>query len=217
MTGVGEASAIIGIVSAVITFIDAAKKVYDAAENAGDLPAAFREVAQRLPLIQDTLKIIEAQLEKDKLDKATYEAIKSTSERAKTKAEQLKVIFEKCIPVEGASRYARYVAALRTLGKEHKVEVLMKDLLGAVQDIANGQTMRTATREQIIKLSEALDAVLAVEPSVPDEFIEGASAASRNVHMGQGDMYSADGQAEQFNAKDNARQYKAETMNFGKD
>ncbi|KAH7556784.1 hypothetical protein BM1_06218 [Bipolaris maydis] len=174
MSGVGEASAIIGILSAGVTFIEAAKKVYDAAENAEDLPAAFREVAQRLPLIQDTLKIIEAQLEKDTLDKATYEAIKSTSERAKTKAEQLK-------------------------------------------DIANGQTMRVATREQIIKLSEALDAVLAVEPSVSDELIEGASAASRNVHMGKGDIYSADGKAEQFNAKDNARQFRAETMYFGKE
>ncbi|KAJ6279061.1 hypothetical protein J3E71DRAFT_355037 [Bipolaris maydis] len=77
--------------------------------------------------------------------------------------------------------------------------------------------MRVATREQIIKLSEALDAVLAVEPSVSDELIEGASAASRNVHMGKGDIYSADGKAEQFNAKDNARQFRAETMYFGKE
>ncbi len=217
MSGVAEASAIIGIIAGVVALVDAIIKICDAAGDTEGLPAAFREVAQRLPLVQDTLRIVEAQLRKNPGDQATRDAIRGSIDNAKIKAEQLQVIFNKCVPVENSQRYVRYIMALRSLGKGYKVETLMKDLLGILQDIANSHTMRAATHDQVEKLAEALEAVDAVSPSVPDELIEESSIMSRNVHNGQGDIYSANGQAEQYNFKDNARNYKASVMNFGKD
>ncbi|OAL48442.1 SesA protein [Pyrenochaeta sp. DS3sAY3a] len=216
MSGVGEAALIIGLVSGVIAIVDGIKKVYDAAGDAEGLPAAFRSVAERLPLIRETLKVVEEQLRTATMDKDSYAAIKSSVERAKVKAEQLDTIFEKCVPSADSSRYDRYVAALRTLGKGHKVEILMKELLESVQDIANHRAITAVTAEHITKLVEAINNVSAIEPSVSDETIDG-SGIGKYVHTGTGDLYSAEGHAEQYNAKDNARQYRAETMTFGKD
>jgi translation initiation factor 2 beta subunit (eIF-2beta)/eIF-5 len=217
MSGVGEASSIIGIVSGVIAIVDGIKKVYDAAGDAEGLPVAFRSVAERLHLIRETLKAVEEQLGTATMDKDSYQAIKSNVERAKVKAEQLDTIFEKCVPSADASRYDRYVAALRTLGKGHKVEILMKELLESVQDIANQRAIRAVTEEHITKLVEAIENVSAIEPSVSDETIDGSGGIGKYVHTGPGDLYSAEGHAEQYNAKDNARQYRAQTMTFGKD
>lgn len=47
-----EAIAVLGVISSIISIIDGTKKVYDAATNARGLPEAFREVADRLPIIE---------------------------------------------------------------------------------------------------------------------------------------------------------------------
>lgn len=217
MSGFAEASAIISLVSGVVTIVDGIKTIYDAAGDAEGLPAAFRTVAERLPLIRETLKVVEEQLQGANMSKDAYEAIQGNVERARLKAEQLDTIFQKCVPSEDASRFDRYVGALRTLGKGHKVEILMKELLESVQDIANQRAIRVATEEHIAKLVGAMEDLLSMGPSVSDETIDGSGVSGRIIHTGTGDLYSAEGQAQQFNAKDEARQYHAHTMSFGRD
>lgn len=215
MSGVAEASAVIGLISGVIAIVEAIKTVYDAAGDASVLPKAFREVAQRLPLIRDTLRIAEGQLRGPNVDEASSAAIKDAVENCKAKAEKLENIFQECVPPADASTFDRYLAALRSLGKGHKVEVLMKGLLENVQNLANNNAIKAATGEQIAKLAEAIEAVSAMEPSVPDEMIKTPTVTGRNVHTGTGDLYAADGNAKQFNAKGNAKQFHATTMSFG--
>jgi hypothetical protein len=58
MAELAAAGAVIGLISGILSIIDAAKRVYDAAKDATHLPKAFREVAQRLPLVHNTLLIL---------------------------------------------------------------------------------------------------------------------------------------------------------------
>ncbi|KAJ8122476.1 hypothetical protein ONZ43_g1342 [Nemania bipapillata] len=214
MTGL-EAPTIIGLVTGTINIVSALKTTYDAANNTQGLPQAFNEVAERLPLVRDTLQVTEDRLRALSPDEPTSSAIRTTVKEAHEKARKLEIIFQKCLPHEDASRLSRYVAALRILGKGNKVEVLMRGLLENVQDLANNQAIRAATAEQVSALARAVEAVGALEPSVSDDLIDLPSNAVRNHHSGSGDIYSAAGMAEVFNAKDNARQYRATTMNFG--
>ncbi|RYC66034.1 hypothetical protein CHU98_g134 [Xylaria longipes] len=179
MTGL-EPPAIIGLIAGTIGIAGAIKAIYDAADNTQGLPQAFHEVANRLPLILDALQVAENQLKARDVSEAILDAIQTTVKDANEKASELEAIFQKCLPHDDASRFDRYVAALRTLGKGHKVELLMKALLENVQDLANNQAIRSATTDQISALVEAVEAVGALEPSVSDDLIEPTSNATRN-------------------------------------
>jgi hypothetical protein len=50
-----EATAVLRVIASIISIVDGAKKVYDAAANAQGLPEAFREVAARLPIVQNII------------------------------------------------------------------------------------------------------------------------------------------------------------------
>lgn len=52
MSGV-EAITILGLISSIIAIVDGIKRVHDTASNTRGLPEAFREVAARLPIVQD--------------------------------------------------------------------------------------------------------------------------------------------------------------------
>lgn len=218
MSGLGEASTILGLISAIVTVVDVAKKTYDTAHGASGLPEAFREVAERLHLIKDTLGTIEKYVKQRNgvLDATTTTAVQKTLESCKDKAKKLEVIFEKCIPGEDTSRFERYVKALRGLSKGDKVELLMKALLEGMQDVVNNFGV-TAAEEHMGKLTEAIETLSNMKPSVEDDIIEPGAKTAQNLHSGTGDMYNASGGATQLNAKGNARQYQATTMSFGKD
>ncbi|KAH6697283.1 hypothetical protein F5X68DRAFT_3637 [Plectosphaerella plurivora] len=205
-----EVAAALGLISAIITIIGTIEKIYDTARDAQSLPLAFREVNQRLPLVQSTLRIAESQLRSNG-SKGTDAAISKTLEETRVKLEKLREILDRCVPPADASPFERYVAALRTLGKDHKVETLMTAVLERVQDLANHHAVKGATREQIDRLQEAIEAMSKSPPSAPDDLIE-APSAIMNVHSGSGDIYSAEGTATQNNLKDNARQFNATNM-----
>lgn len=63
MSAADAASLVVGLISGIIAIIDATKQVYDAAKDQHGLPAAFREVAQRLLLVQDILANAKARAE----------------------------------------------------------------------------------------------------------------------------------------------------------
>ncbi|TLD14865.1 hypothetical protein PspLS_10881 [Pyricularia sp. CBS 133598] len=124
---------------------------------------------------------------------------------------KLRTVFSQCVPAADASQFERYVAALRTLGKDHKVELLMTAVLENVQDLANNSSGRAAAGDQLERLKAAIDALAALDQSVPDDMLESQPGA-RNLHTGRVDIKSAEGSAKQYNAKDSTKQYTATTM-----
>lgn len=198
---------IIGLISAIISIIDGASKLYDAIENSSHLPQAFREVAQRLPLIRDTLRTTEGRLQKYDIDGDTYAAIKPTVESCKDKAERLRNILQDVAGQPDASRIERYRLAVRRLGKESKVEELMKGMLEDVQLLAANQAVKAVGQEKVDELMRAIQALTKVPPSVP--------GGPTFTYHGTGDQISNTGMGTENVNKGKGHQYIAHTISFG--
>ena len=156
-----EAGLVVGLISGTIALVDATKKVYDAAKDQLGLPAAFREVAQRLPLVQTILGNAKVRAEGGQVDDEASKAAKSILEPCKSRVKKLEEIFRKVIPQEGGSRLDRYYKAARTLGKDGKVETLMKGILDDLNLLSVQCGMETGVHVE--KLKEAIKAVSALE------------------------------------------------------
>ena len=195
MSGIAEAEAIIGLISAIIAIIDAAKRVYDAASDATGLPEAFREVAQRLPLVKVTLLTVEREADAGHWDASRSAAVKKTLESSQTKSTKLEKIFKDVIPGETASRIDRYVAAARTLGKGSRVETLMKGILDDMSLVAGNQ---------VAGLSEAIAAISELKPSLtaeqlPEQDVGYSHSGSGDINHVEGNQYVNKGAGKQYN------------------
>jgi len=169
MSGAGEAALVIGLISGTIAIIEAVKEVYDAAKDVKGLPEDFRAVAQKLPLVNYNLRLIEGKIKESSLDEESCDAMELIITTCEEKATRLRVIFAKCIPDAKASTIQRYRKALHTLGKDRQVEVLMKGILEDVQLLAGNSAIKSATGESIKKLQEAIDEISAIKSSVADD------------------------------------------------
>ena len=216
MSGV-EAFAVLGTIASIITIIDATQQVYDSARDAQGLPQAFREVAERLPIIRTTLASAQQSIDDQSLDEGAYEGVLQLAEACKEKAEKLDSIFHQACPSQGASDLERYYKAVKILGKGHKVEDLMRRMLEDVQLLACERGLRTATGVQQEQVLQAIQDISILPPSVPQEVLQETSYAASNY--GLGTQHIAQGDASQYIAQDNARQYNSAggAMHFGKD
>ena len=209
-----EGIAVLGVIASIVTIIDGTKKVYDAATNPQGLPEAFREVAGRLPIIENTLKSAKQNIEESKVNDDTCKGVKDTVEACQEKAKSLDKLFHKTIPADGTSRLKRYYMAVKSLGRGSEVETLMKGMLDDVQLLSCERGMKTATKAQQEQILKAIEELSAVSPSVPEhEFQE---TGFTNANYGSGTQYNAQGENI---AQGSARQYMSGggTMNFGKD
>ena len=209
-----EVVAVLAVIASIISIVDGTKKVYDAATNTQALPEAFREVAGRLPIVENTLDSTKQYIEEGKVNYDSCKGVKLIVEACEEKAKKLEELFHKAIPADGASDLKRYYKAVKALGKERKVEKLMQGMLEDVQLLACERGMKTATKAQQEQIIKAITEVSAILPSVPEhEFQE---AAFTNKNYGWGTQYNAQGENI---AQGSARQYMSGggTMNFGKD
>jgi hypothetical protein len=200
MTGVVEAGTVIGLISGVISIIEATKKIYDAAKDAKGQPEAFRQVAARLPLVNDILQTAKERAQT--LDESAQDALRPILKSCNAKAEGLQTLFEKVVRKDDDKWYDRYKTALSTLGKGDKVECLMEGILTDIQVLACERLMGTVTNAQIKELDEAIKEMNEMPPSLPDEAgsvnqthsgsgdnIGVTAAGTVNQHKGSGDLY----------------------------
>lgn len=213
MAGV-EAITVLGVIASIISIFDGAQHVYDAATNAQGLPEAFREVAGRLPIVENILNAARQSIREGKVDDDSCKGVKPVVEACKAKAKKLEEVFLKVIPGDGASVRKRYYKAVKALGKGSEVENLMKGMLEDIQLLACEHGMKTATKAQQEQIIKAITEVSAISPSVPEhEFQE---TGFTNTNSGSGTQYNAQGE---HIAQGNARQFNAArgTINIGKD
>jgi len=163
-----EAILVLGVISSIISIVDGTKQVYDTATNAQGLPEAFREVAARLPIVQNIMGLAKRLIEEGDADENSYKGAKDVVEGCKKKAKKLEELFQKIIPLDGASRAERYISAVRTVGKGSRVEALMKGMLEDVQLLAINHGMTTVTDTERKEVAEAIKELSEIPPSVPD-------------------------------------------------
>jgi len=191
---------ILSLIVDVIGIIEFCKKLYDTAESVNSLPDAFEKVAQLLPLVIDTLRKAEEQLDKTKGTRGEEwrKDIEPIINGAKGNAEELRKIFIAAIPTPEASRLERYIAAARALRKKGRVEAQMEELLQKVQQLVNNRGIEAATEAQVEELKNAIRAMSEMTPSISDSEFDGPPDPT--YYAKEGDIYAASGNASQRNA-----------------
>lgn len=202
MSGVGEASLVLGIISSIITLIDATKQVWEAVEDESGLPLNFKKSATKLPLILKLLEDAERYID-NTIDESIHAAFTPTLEDCKVQATLLQQLFAKVMPEESDSRWDRYVKAARTIGKGGRVESLIRAILDDLQLLATQFPESTTSRGKD-QLAKAIDEVTKMEPSLPEGFEEGPAFAhygsgAQNVNTGNGSQFNNNSTGNQNN------------------
>jgi N-terminal domain on NACHT_NTPase and P-loop NTPases len=201
MSGVGEASLVLGIISSILSIIDATNKFYEAVEDEAGLPTNFKKSAAKLPVISKLLEDAEGYVKA--ADESVEAAFTPTLEDCKVQAAQLEELFGKVMPKGGDSRWDRYVKAARIIGKGGRVETLIKGILDDLQLLATKFPEVTTPRRKD-QLAKAIEEVAGMEPSLPNGFEEAPAFANfgsgaQNNNTGGGSQYNNNSTGNQNN------------------
>jgi hypothetical protein len=207
-----EVGLVVGLISGTITIVETVRKVYDTAKDQQGLPATFREVAERLPLVHSILNNAEAHAKGGHIND---EASESILKQCKNKVEKLEKIFQEVISEESGSRLHRYYKAVRALGKDSKIESLMNGILDDLKLLSIQYGVDA--RDQVERLMEAIKAISALEPSVPDDVFEETNYTNNNLGSGTQNNFNASG-GTNYNNTGPGNQFNAPITNahFGK-
>lgn len=142
-----EAAAIIGLVGTIASLVDLSLKVVsrvrDYASNASEVPKTFRSLADRLPLLTQTLQRIETRAQAGHI---TIDVTKELNILVNSILEQV-VIVEQClertVPPPGASRFDRVLVGVRSLAKDDKVKQAVEKIHHGIDVLALHQTTST--------------------------------------------------------------------------
>ncbi|KAL2066085.1 hypothetical protein VTL71DRAFT_2156 [Oculimacula yallundae] len=181
MSGVGEASLVLGIISSIIAIVTAAKNIYDAANDTSGLPKAFHKVVAKLPMVVVILRQADEYIHISNVDQDTRDAFTSILRRCDTSAKELHGIFNKVIPREGSSRVERYVSAAKKIGQGGRVEDLMAELLKEIGLLLASSSF--ASQKMLQSVEGALADVSLVEPSLPASFTAVPLTRVKTLHQ----------------------------------
>ncbi|RYN37640.1 hypothetical protein AA0115_g1358 [Alternaria tenuissima] len=189
-----EVGLVLGIVSSVIAIVEGAKNIYDAAKDAKGLPKAFTQVNGRFPLAVTLLKLTEENLKsKQRLEDSVYREADEVVKQCKTQAENIRDLFKEVIRGENDTPFERYKKAARAIvgGKGKKVEELMAEMLKNIDALVKLRLMSNATEDQLKDLQAAIQEMVEMAPSLPDEGTGGVN----QQHTGSGHNVATSGNA----------------------
>ena len=206
-----EAGLVLGLISSIITVIDTIVKVCKDVKDAEGIPMTFREITQRLPLIQDTLRIAEVHIDERSLDEESCRAIRPVVEGCKDKALRLEIMFRKVVPQANITRLDRYRIAVRALGKGSRVEALMKGMLEDVQLLAGTHAIKASSKAEVGKIIKAIEELSVLPPSISEDM---SGNSINNYGFGTQNVNTRDGT--QNNNTGGGKQFIGERQYFGK-
>ncbi|KAM0545980.1 hypothetical protein ACHAPJ_011092 [Fusarium lateritium] len=213
----------LSIIASTIAIVEAITTTYKAIQHLRGLPDEFNKVAQNLPLARDTLGLARGHLQSLDLDEQSKNALQPLISNCEEKAKLLHDIFEK---VEKGMKNAKDGSVLdyyrtsllhygKTLGKAHRVERLMGDILKDLDALSKNRLFTTATQSQVSKLQEAIDELSQVRSSVSDsEFENAGTNIMNNKDNATGYMSVISGQSHNINPG-SGKFFNAQTMTFG--
>lgn len=188
---------VLGIISSTISIIDAIVQICGAIRDASGLPPAFRNVLQQMPLLKGTLKAAQQGMENG-ASEGSHDTLKRTLEGCQTKVNSLEKLFQAVIVQPGASRTTRYTSAIRSFGKEHRVEELMDSISIDMQILTANHAFQTVKTSQIQGLVTGMrDAMNSF--SSPCCSITNYGTGPQSIHSSTGDLNFNNGSGSQFN------------------
>lgn len=225
---------VLGGISATIAIIDAALKIYHAI---GHSPKISEEVAQRLPLIRDTLRSVQAGVQRARaspLEDANAgvsadarSAVMLVVESCRGKAERLTAILLEVAAQADASPMERVRTAARRLSREKQMQELGKGMLEdvqllaanyVVQPVKDGDKAEAERRTcEIVEATQALSKARVLEPSLlgGSGLPGGSGARHMFTYTGTGDQITNSGSGQLNINKGDGTSYNAHSMSFG--
>lgn len=199
-----EAISVVGLVGSIITIIETITETYKRVKDAGKLPDAFTVVKERIPIMHETLTLIDESYR----DSEDEPAIRQTLSTCKSNAEDLSYIFSKVCTDEGDTVIQRYGKALRSLklGRGDKVETLFKKILDSLLALQVFHVFKNAI--PVEKLRVALEELDDIDSSIAD-------GNNTTIHSsGAGAVFNSGYGELRLRQQIGNGGYQAETMNF---
>jgi hypothetical protein len=188
-------------------------------EQATDLPDAFRIVLEKVTLVTDTLAKVEGHVRTSDQSVEARRIIWKDVEDCMEKSLSLRTLFRRVIPKADIARPERYRVAVNDLGKEGRVEILMKGVLEDVYHLAGkceigneAQTIKVIDEARTRELVDAIEQMSTIPSSLPKR----GSGNSIN-NYGSGTLNANSGRGTQNNNTGNGKQFIGEKQYFGKD
>ncbi|KAF6845522.1 hypothetical protein CMUS01_00097 [Colletotrichum musicola] len=178
---------VIGLVSGIIAIVDAIIKIHDAVQDAAGLPGAFLEVANRMPLLKDTMLAVQHDLGSEP-DSESAAALKQALEGCREKSQALEKIFENVAVAPEASRAQRYFSAVRTFGKGRKLEELISGIQADMQLLAANYTIKASTRVKVTNVIQDLEVSEHSPRESPRVSVGNYGSGAQSIHAGKGDQ-----------------------------
>jgi len=206
MSGIGEASLVLGLISSIIATYKAAHEVYKTAGDVSGLPRKFRLAAEQVPLVLHALSLAEQNIKAKKVGQDALQSAVPVLERCKESATSVKNIFDKTIPNKDASWTERSKKAVGIKFKSDEVKGYMEEIATNITLLAQNQVFQDAA---VLKdIEEAIEQLgtVADEEDRPQFIHSGAGAI--NAHTGTGTMKN-------YNNSGSGSQYNAGNQNFG--
>lgn len=155
-----EALVLVGIIANVVALVDFSIKIYERAKDyQGDykeVPKSFRDVKGVLDLISTTLRTTKGKAESGELSEEKCKALQPILQDCQSKIAELKIIFDKYIPADGASKLTKGWKALSSLSQDRKVKDLITSILKYVQVLTLHHATEGATSAQVASLMDAI-------------------------------------------------------------
>ena len=153
-----EALAVVGIIANILQLVDfssrAISRVKEYGQDAQDIPRTFRDIQTGLPLIVHTLGEIQNRVSDGQVPEQSCKALKGVLEDCKAKLVELKIIFEKVLPQDGASRRERVWKGLVSLRQDKKVEEISQALWRSLHSLTLFHVVAAPTTRDIKALVE---------------------------------------------------------------
>ena len=157
-----EALLVLGLLANIAGIIDvsckALERIQDVKNGKRDLPKAFQDIQDTLPLLRDALDKTKSQIEGGTLSERSCKSVGSILSDCSAKMNELELIFRECKPKENATWFEREWKAVLTLRQDRKVEELAKHIWRLVSLLTYHHVVSPPieSRNQLLDLSANL-------------------------------------------------------------
>jgi hypothetical protein len=152
-TGLEVGAAIFGLIAGAIDITHKVIELYSAVKDKSGIPKSLRKVSEKLPSVEELLKVAEDQWKRrqlDKIDEETLRGVERDIEHCKGLCQKLHDLLLSTYPKAGSGKGERLLRGAKTVfsSKDETAE----DLLGDIRDYLNLLTSR-----QILSNADALE------------------------------------------------------------
>lgn len=178
-----ELGFVIGLVSGTLTLLDTIAKVINATRDESP-PKTIHNVAQKVFLMQETLRAVESRMAAGFSDDERHIVLKPAIQNCQAKLHNLQRILSRSAPQPCASPVRRLVGMLHTYGQARRVKSLAQSVLEDVQLIAQRQAALGGVTEK--QIGEVVAAALIASSSSTSPRETGANNNATISHYGRG-------------------------------